>query len=228
MEEAHPSASNALLKTLEEPNPQVVLVLTASDAEALLPTIVSRCEVLRLRPITANLLSQSLQTHLKYPPSEADFLASISNGRPGYALYLRDNQGMLDQRKEWLGDLLHLLSANRVERYAYAESHTPDPRKDREKEREKLRILIQHILPLWISLWRDVLLQVLHDSAALSNPDFQAQTNALANSLNQEKVHLLIRQTEQTLANLKRNVNPKLAMEVLLLDLPHLPQAVFA
>ncbi len=52
-EEAHPSAANALLKTLEEPSPQVVLVLTAESAESLLPTIVSRCEVLRLRPLGA-------------------------------------------------------------------------------------------------------------------------------------------------------------------------------
>ena len=50
-EEAHPSAMNALLKTLEEPPPQVILLLTAESAESLLPTIVSRCEVLRLRPL---------------------------------------------------------------------------------------------------------------------------------------------------------------------------------
>ena len=50
-EEANPSAANALLKTLEEAPRQVILLLTASNTEALLPTIVSRCEVIRLHPV---------------------------------------------------------------------------------------------------------------------------------------------------------------------------------
>src|SRR4030067_1091410 len=50
-EEAHISASNAMLKMLEEPPAQVVVILTAKSAENLLPTIVSRCEVLRLRSV---------------------------------------------------------------------------------------------------------------------------------------------------------------------------------
>jgi DNA polymerase-3 subunit delta' len=55
-EEAHPSAANALLKTLEEPASQVILILTASSPDALLPTVVSRCEVFRLRPHTPDAL----------------------------------------------------------------------------------------------------------------------------------------------------------------------------
>ena len=57
-QEAHPSASNALLKTLEEPNPQVVLILTADSPETLLPTIVSRCEVVRLALLTLEITTQ--------------------------------------------------------------------------------------------------------------------------------------------------------------------------
>jgi len=50
-QEANAEASNALLKILEEPPPFAVLILTADDPESVLPTIVSRCEVLRLRPL---------------------------------------------------------------------------------------------------------------------------------------------------------------------------------
>lgn len=46
-EEAHPGAANALLKTLEEPAPKVLILLTAESVESLLPTIVSRCELLQ-------------------------------------------------------------------------------------------------------------------------------------------------------------------------------------
>ncbi|MBA4379780.1 MAG: DNA polymerase III subunit delta', partial [Anaerolinea sp.] len=51
-QEANPNAANALLKTLEEAPAQVILLLTADNAEQLLPTIVSRCEVMRLRPLS--------------------------------------------------------------------------------------------------------------------------------------------------------------------------------
>ena len=222
MEEAHVSASNALLKTLEEPNPQVVLLLTAADAESLLPTIVSRCEVLRLRPLPLELVRQNLQDRLGFPPEDALLLSGISNGRPGYAINLHDNQTQRDQREEYLNDLLGLLNASRVERFAYAEAHTTD--RDRDKQREKVQEVIQHILPLWTSFWRDVLLQTAGTVETPANLDFQVQINTLAGQLDLQQVYRLVAQTELTLANIIRNVNARMAMEVLLLDLPRLPQ----
>ncbi len=63
-EQANASAQNALLKTLEEAPERVVLLLTANSAEDLLPTIVSRCEVLRLRPVSVENLQGMLQAAL--------------------------------------------------------------------------------------------------------------------------------------------------------------------
>jgi len=80
-EEANPSAANALLKTLEEPGPQVVLILTAESAESLLPTIVSRCEVLRLRPLLIEQVAQALHNRWDIPVERALLLASISTAR---------------------------------------------------------------------------------------------------------------------------------------------------
>jgi DNA polymerase-3 subunit delta' len=114
-EEAHASASNALLKTLEEPSP---LVLTAESAESLLPTIVSRCEVLRLRPLAAEALSQGLQSRWGLLPDQARLLAHLSGGRPGYAMRLHEHPELLQQRQAWLNDHRNLLSASRVARFA--------------------------------------------------------------------------------------------------------------
>ena len=60
-ENASNSAQNAMLKTLEEPPGRVVLLVTAESAEALLPTITSRCEVVRLRPLALDVVSKGLQ-----------------------------------------------------------------------------------------------------------------------------------------------------------------------
>jgi DNA polymerase-3 subunit delta' len=59
-EEANRQAANALLKTLEEPPQKVILILTAASSDSLLPTIVSRCEVIRLRPVSSAILIEGL------------------------------------------------------------------------------------------------------------------------------------------------------------------------
>jgi DNA polymerase III subunit delta' len=78
-EEAHPSAQNALLKTLEEAPQRVILLLTADSAENLLPTIVSRCEVLRLRPMALDHLQTYLETQ-GMDAVDARLLAHLSGG----------------------------------------------------------------------------------------------------------------------------------------------------
>ncbi|MBC8508563.1 MAG: DNA polymerase III subunit delta', partial [Chloroflexi bacterium] len=82
-EEANPNAANAILKTLEEPPRQVILFVTAQDTETLLPTIVSRCEVIRLRPLSIDQASRGIHEKWGIPEDEARLLAHLSNGRPG-------------------------------------------------------------------------------------------------------------------------------------------------
>jgi DNA polymerase III subunit delta' len=60
-QEANDNAANALLKTLEEAPSYAVLILTADNPEQLLPTIVSRCEVLRLRPLSIEEVKSDLE-----------------------------------------------------------------------------------------------------------------------------------------------------------------------
>ena len=61
-------AANALLKTLEEPPPRVILVLTATDIGLLLPTVVSRCQVLALRPVATEVIVRCALRPGKVPP----------------------------------------------------------------------------------------------------------------------------------------------------------------
>ena len=82
-EEANINAQNALLKTLEEPPALSKLLLTASNENALLPTISSRCEVIRLRPMVLSELAEKLEASRALQPDEARRLAHLSGGRPG-------------------------------------------------------------------------------------------------------------------------------------------------
>src|SRR4030095_11149206 len=85
--EANDNAANALLKTLEEAPSYAVLILTADNPEQLLPTIISRCEVLRLRPLKVEQVQRALENR-GLENNRAKLIAHISGGRFGYALRL--------------------------------------------------------------------------------------------------------------------------------------------
>ncbi len=207
-EEANPNAANALLKTLEEPPDQVTLILTAESAEALLPTIVSRCEVLRLRPLSLAAVADGLQTKWEVPPEEAKTLAHISGGRPGYAVYLHKNPEALEARQNWLDEQQRLLRASRVTRFAVAERMA--------KDKGALREAIQ----VWVSFWRDVLLCAAGAASPPANLDRLADIETLAARLDLADVRRALGDLEKTLRLLDRNVNTRLATEVLFLDMP--------
>jgi DNA polymerase-3 subunit delta' len=209
-EEANQYAANALLKTLEGPPPQVVMMLTAESAERLLPTIVSRCELIRLRPLPIPELDAGLQSMLNYPAEEAHLLAHISGGRPGYAIRLHEEPDLMSLRNAWLDDLLVILSANRVDRFTYAEKITKDTQNLRE------------ILKVWLSFWRDVMLSIGNSSIQITNIDLQDSVSVLAGKLELNKARDIVTSLERMFELLSRNVNSRLAVEVFLLELPYI------
>ena len=80
------AASNALLKTLEEPPAASHIFLISSRPDALLPTIRSRCQTLRFAPIAAGEIENYLSNDKKIAPADAALLARLSSGRLGHAL----------------------------------------------------------------------------------------------------------------------------------------------
>lgn len=206
-QQANISSANKLLKTLEEAPAHTILLLTADNPEQLLPTIVSRCEVLRLRPLPVadveqDLLEQGVEAE------RASLLAHISGGRPGFARRLVQDDSLLTLREERLNDLQSLLRASRVEKFAYAEKIA--------KEKESMR----QALMFWQTYWRDVMLGVTGSDAPQVNVDRAAEIGDLAARVDLSAVRKVLAGVEGALERLDRNVNPRLLMEVFLLDLP--------
>jgi DNA polymerase-3 subunit delta' len=206
-QEANDNAANALLKTLEEAPAHAILLLTADTPEQLLPTIVSRCEILRLRPlpvgaIEADLIEQGMDEE------RARLLAHISGGRPGYARRLMDDATVLEKREERLNDLQTLLPASRVEKFSYADKLS------RDKDTMRQAIFI------WLSYWRDVMLRVAQAETPLVNIDRNMEIEFLAGRLNLSTARRVVDDLESALEKMDRNVNTRLLAEVLLLDLP--------
>lgn len=206
-QEANDNASNALLKTLEEAPSYAILILTADNPEQLLPTIVSRCEVLRLRPSSIEEVKKDLESR-GVGSDRAGLIAHISGGRPGYARRLVEDDALLDKREERLNDLLTLLSASRVEKFAYADKLS--------KDKESMR---QAIL-FWLSYWRDVMLRTAQVETSLVNVDRNVEIEELAGQSNLSSARKVVGNLENALEQMEKNVNPRLLAEVLLLDMP--------
>lgn len=206
-QEANDNASNALLKTLEEAPAHAILILTADNPEQLLPTIVSRCEILRLRPlpieaVVADLLERGMDE------DNARLLAHISGGRPGFARRMMNDATVLEKREERLNDLQTLLPAPRVEKFSYADKLAKD------KDAMRQTILV------WLSYWRDVLLRVAGAETPLVNVDRNMEIEFLAGRLDLSAARRVVGEMESALEKMDRNVNSRLLAEVLLLDLP--------
>ena len=208
-QEANDNAGNALLKTLEEAPSYAVLILTADNPEQLLPTIVSRCEVLRLRPLQVEEVMKELESR-GVESEQAKLISHLSGGRFGYALRLLEDESLLSRRDERLNDLQTLIAASRVEKFAYAEKLSKD------KESMRQAILI------WLSYWRDVMLRAARAETPLVNADRHIEIEDLAQRLDLSIARRMVRGLEDVLEKMERNVNTRLLAEVLLLDLPKL------
>jgi len=206
-QEASDSASNALLKTLEEAPAHAILILTADNPEQLLPTIVSRCEVIRLRPLPLEMVEAHLKG-LSAAEEQARLIAGVSGGRPGYALRLLKDPSALETRGERLNDLQKLLPASRAEKFAYAEKLA------RDKEGMRQTLLV------WLSYWRDVLLRAAQAETPIANTDRAMEIEFLAGRLDLPAARRLVSDLELAVERLERNVNARLLAEVLLLDWP--------
>jgi DNA polymerase III subunit delta' len=206
-QEANLNAQNALLKTLEEAPGHAILILTADNAEQLLPTIVSRCEIMRLRALPLEAVEAHLLQH-GASPEDARLLAHLSNGRPGYALRLLADPDALKSRAERLDDLRELMPATRVKKFAYADKLAKD--KD----------IFRRVLQLWSSYFRDVMLAAAQADSPLANVDRAEEIATLAKQLSLPQARKTVGNLEHAVELLDRNINARLLAEVTLLDLP--------
>jgi DNA polymerase-3 subunit delta' len=207
-------ASNALLKTLEEPPDKVVLLLTTDALESLLPTIVSRCEVIRLRPSSIASAEAYLQSEHQLDPDQARLLAHLSGGRVGAAVRLAQDPDALEHRRESLETLLALLPAARTDRFSLAEDLSRPYDKAREKTGE--------VLPIWLSFWRDVFVNASGADLPLVNIDFDAQIDRVASRLDVRTARELVLAHERALKQLDAYANVRLLLEDLMLRWPHI------
>ncbi|MBX3064589.1 MAG: DNA polymerase III subunit delta' [Anaerolineae bacterium] len=203
-------AMDALLKTLEEPAPAVLLLLTADTTDNLLPTIRSRCQPINLRLLPVPLVRKLLEEQHLIKPEQAALLAALSGGRPGWAVRAAGDETVLGKRSEWLKQLEDALSMSRVGRFGLAEQIS--------KDKDTLR----QMLELWQSYWRDALHMANTTVTPITNRDHDHALRQIATKVQVDDILKALNAVQRTAKYLDENVNTRLSVEVLLLDLPRL------
>ena len=219
--EANASAANALLKTLEEPAPSVVLLLTAQSQEALLQTISSRCETLPLRDVPREQIEAALKIRGE-GDDRAMLLARLAAGRPGWALHYAENPELLDKRTEIYEDMMDILQGGRLERFKHIERLTATWEREQKRGGEHPRLRAIEVLENWVSLWRDAMLLAYNTTAEQRNVDREQDIQRMASAFSPGQISENLGKIEQLKEDLNKNANVRLAMETLMLDLPTL------
>ena len=205
-------AANALLKILEEPPPSVVWLLLAAEEERLLPTIISRCQRLELKPVPSERVQEVLVNSYNVDGDKAELLTQLCHGRLGWALSALADSDMLEQRSQRIDRLASMLTAGIEQRFACAQELASQFGQDRKAGSE--------ITEIWVDWWRDLMLVKGGCQEAVINVDFKAVLKEQARVLSMSQIKESLTNLGLLQEAISKNVNPRLALEWLMLTLP--------
>ena len=201
-------AQNALLKTIEEPPEYAVIMLLTENAETLLPTIRSRCVMMKLRNIRDQLVKKYLMEQMEIPDYKADVCVAFAQGNMGKAIMLATSEYFNEIKEE----VVHLL--RNIDEMNVSELM------DAIKKCMTYKMEINDYLDM-IAIWyRDVLIY-----KATKNVDrvvFSDQLRYIkqrASKSSYEGIENILDAIEKAKARLKANVNFELTMELILLTI---------
>jgi DNA polymerase-3 subunit delta' len=205
-------AANRLLKTLEEPLPHVLIILLTARERDMLQTIVSRCQRVELRPLPITLAKEALSQSYGIGEEQAELMARLSGGCLGWALQALQDEALMETRNQRLAAIIDLVRAGPIQRLAYAAGLAARFSKDREE--------VEEVLNLWREWWHDLLLIKAGNGEAVTNLDCRQALVDQAEGLSLTQVAGFIRHLQDASRQLEQNVNPRLALEVLMLNMP--------
>jgi DNA polymerase-3 subunit delta' len=207
-EKMTPQAQNALLKTLEEPPAYAIIILLTANADALLPTINSRCKLLNMKPVAGAKIKHYLMEVMELPDYKADICVAFARGNIGKARLLAVSEEF-DKVKDEAISLLKNISDMDISEIIGA------IRKINEYKFEVGDYL--DILSIW---YRDVLLfKATRDLSSLIFKDEYHYIKKVADTYDYEGIEEIIDALEKAKARLYANVNFELTMELLLLTI---------
>lgn len=199
-------AQNALLKTLEEPPSYVVILLLADSQESFLPTILSRCVQLKLKPLRDSVVRGYLTGNLGVAEGEADIYAAFARGNLGKAVQIASSEDFRNMYQEVLHLLKHIRDMDISELLDYIRKLKEDS------------VDIQEVLDFMLMWYRDVLLyKVTTDINLLIFKDEYGKFKEISDRSSYDGLKRILEAIDKAKVRLNANVNMELAMELMLL-----------
>ncbi len=205
-------AANCLLKTLEEPVSRIIFILLTTNDNLLPATVVSRCQRLELAPLAATEIESALSQRWHIEPKRARLLARLSHGCPGWAILATADDSLLQQRDEELKRLLNIITADYEERFSYVVPLA--------SQFGQNRGLVYEVLDLWLDFWRDLLLVKVGCQELITNLDRLATLIEMTRHYSAVQIKAFIESIREAKEQLGLNANPRLVLEVLMLNMP--------
>lgn len=199
-------AQNALLKTIEEPPSYAIIMLLTTNQEAFLPTILSRCIQLKLKPLKDSVIKSYLTGSFGIKDTKAEIYAAFARGNLGKAIYLASSEEFQLMYTELLHVLKHLKDMDITELLQYI-------KKTRDENLDICDSL--DFMQLW---YRDVLMyKVTQDINLLVFKDEYNTIKEMSAASAYEGLELILQAIDKARVRLDANVNMELAMELMLL-----------
>ena len=209
-------AANALLKVLEEPPPDVLLLLLSADADRVLPTIKSRCQLIKLHPLPIERVTEILHEQ-GVAGDQADSIARLSRGCIGWAMDASHDPALLAGVHQGIERISGVIEDTLESRFSYAEALARRFQRDRSEGREELY--------LWLRWFRDILLVQQGREASIVNISWSDTLRRQANAFTPADAVCWLHLITESIEFLERNANARLALDVLMLEAPRLRTA---
>jgi DNA polymerase-3 subunit delta' len=243
------AAQNALLKTLEEPPSYIVIIILTNNLNAFLPTIISRCIVLPVKPVRDDMIRKFLMEEKRVVDYKAAICASFARGNVGKALDLASNEDFInlkDSAVELISkidnleihsmmDRVHLLLEPPKEEEEDEEEDEEKPKKKRkakdngaDTDKEKTKTAskaaagsaLENFFDILYFLYRDILVyKATEDDAHLIFTDKLSYIRSAIKKYTYEDVNTIIKSLETARNRIRANVNTDLTLELMLLDI---------
>ena len=207
-EKMTPQAQNALLKTLEEPPEYAVIFILTDNVEALLPTIISRCVVLNMKPVSDNLVKKYLMEELGVPDYKANICVAFARGNIGKAKLLASSEEFEKVKDEAI-TLVKYINDMEINEIVKAI-----------KKIMEYKLDVNDYLDILTVWYRDVLLfKATKDMNSLVFKQEIQQIRRVADRSTYEGIENIVSALQQAKRRLEANVNYDLTMELMLLTI---------
>ena len=201
-------AQNAILKTLEEPPEYAVFFLLVENTEKLLPTINSRCVMLRLRNVKDSLIQHYLTEQMEIPDSKAKVCVAFAQGNIGRAVMLATSEHFAEVKEAAVQLLQHVNEMEVTQMVAAIQTIT------------KYKLEITDYLDILMIWYRDVLLyKATKDIDKVIFAEQMEYIREQAKRSSYEGIETILKSMETAKARMRANVNFDLIMELLLLTI---------